>query len=216
VLSGFQFRFHPGLRQVRDLLAAVGTLVEVEAHWGEYLPQWHPWEDYRRSYSSRAELGGGVVLTLCHPFDYLRWLVGEVAEVSATVSTCGDLEVDVEDTADIELRFANGVPGHVHLNYTEQPPSHWMRLSGSQGTISWNAADGMIRLAGGCGERVLFPAPDGFERNSMFLEEMRHFIACVEGREQPLCTLEDGIQALRIALAAKQSAREGWPIRISS
>ena len=49
----------------------------------------------------------------------------------------------------------------------------------------------------------------------MFLEEMRHFIACVEGTEQPLCTLEDGIQALRIALAAKHSAQEGRPVRMA-
>ena len=214
VLSGFQFRFHPGLRRVKDLLAAIGPLVDVAAHWGEYLPQWHPWEDYRRGYSARADLGGGVVLTLCHPFDYLRWLVGEVAEVCATVSSRGDLGIDVEDTADIALRFANDVAGQVHLNFTERPASHWMRLTGRRGSISWDAADGMVRLAAGGGEQV-FPAPDGFERNAMFLEEMRHFIACVEGTEQPLCTLEDGIQALRIALAAKQSAQEGRPVRMA-
>jgi hypothetical protein len=37
----------------------------------------------------------------------------------------------------------------------------------------------------------------------MFLDEMRHFLACVNGSEQPRCSLRDGEAALRIALAAK-------------
>jgi predicted dehydrogenase len=80
VLVGFQFRFHPGLRQVKKLLdeAAIGEPLSVRAHWGEYLPNWHPWEDYKLGYAARPELGGGVILTLSHPLDYLRWLFGEV------------------------------------------------------------------------------------------------------------------------------------------
>jgi predicted dehydrogenase len=219
VLVGFQFRFHPSLRKVRDLLRdeAIGPLAAVESHWGEYLPLWHPWEDYHRSYSARADLGGGAILTMCHPFDYLRWLVGDVAEVSATASTRGDLGIDVEDTADITLRFCNDVQGHVHLNYLEQPANHWIRLIGRRGTISWDASSNMVRLAAaGAAREQLFPPPDGFERNTMFLDEMRHFLACVTGSEQPLCTLHDGIQALRICLAAKQSAQEECRVRISS
>jgi len=50
--------------------------------------------------------------------------------------------------------------------------------------------------------------PAGFERNTMFLEEMRHFLAVVRGEEEPLCPLADGVAALRIALGALTSARE--------
>ncbi len=80
LLVGFQFRYHPGLRQVKAWLdgAEIGRPVGFRSHWGEYLPNWHPWEDYRLSYAARQDLGGGVVLTLIHPLDYLRWLLGEV------------------------------------------------------------------------------------------------------------------------------------------
>jgi len=65
VLVGFQFRFHPGLRTIKRLLdeGAIGAVVSANVHWGEYLPEWHPWEDYRQGYSGRADLGGGVVST---------------------------------------------------------------------------------------------------------------------------------------------------------
>ena len=88
VLVGFQFRFHPGLQQVKKLLdeGAIGKPISAHAHWGEYLPDWHPWEDYKQGYAARPELGGGVVLTLSHPLDYLRWLLGEVESLSAFTS----------------------------------------------------------------------------------------------------------------------------------
>jgi predicted dehydrogenase len=49
-LVGFQFRFHPGLQRIAQLLqeGAIGKPVSARAFWGEYLPGWHPWEDYRQ------------------------------------------------------------------------------------------------------------------------------------------------------------------------
>ena len=66
VLVGFQYRFDPGLIRARELLhgGTIGRPLSARAHWGEYLPDWHPWEDYRRSYAARADLGGGAALTL--------------------------------------------------------------------------------------------------------------------------------------------------------
>jgi len=70
-MVGFHFRFHPVLNKIKTLLESgqLGKPLSARAHWGEYLPGWHPWEDYRRSYAARADLGGGVVNTLSHPLD---------------------------------------------------------------------------------------------------------------------------------------------------
>ena len=85
ILVGFQFRFHPTLRKAAELIAAgdLGKILTIHAHWGEYMPNWHPWEDYRQAYAAREDLGGGVIRTLTHPLDYVRWLGGEVTEVRA-------------------------------------------------------------------------------------------------------------------------------------
>ena len=66
VLVGFQFRFHPALRRIRELLrgGAVGAALHARVVWGEHLPSWHPWEDWRGSYAARLDLGGG-----CPPYD---------------------------------------------------------------------------------------------------------------------------------------------------
>ena len=207
---GFQFRFHPGLRQVKRWLddGAIGRVVSVQAHWGEYLPDWHPWEDYRQSYSARADLGGGVVLTLSHPLDYLRWLIGEVESVYATLGYQG-LDIETEDTADIHLGLANGVIGHVHLDYLQRPPSHELQIVGTEGTIRWNNQDGSAHCYHVQSQSWETLVPQQFERNTMFIDEMKHFLACLRGEEAPICNLHDGVRSLEVALMAKESARQG-------
>ena len=210
VLVGFQFRYHPGLRQVKTWLeaGAIGRPLSARAHWGEYLPGWHPWEDYRSAYSARADLGGGVALTLSHPLDYLRWLLGEVTDLWAFTGKLGDLEIGVEDTAEIGLRFANQMLGSVHLDYNQQPPVHRLEIVGAHGTILWDNASATAQLLQPNGEAQTFSPPAGFERNHLFLAQMRHFLEVVRGQAEPVCTLQDGIRALELALAAHQSQGE--------
>jgi predicted dehydrogenase len=210
VLVGFQFRFHPGLQQVKGLLdsGAIGRPLSARAAYGEYLPGMHPWEDYRGSYSSRADLGGGVILTLCHPLDYLRWLLGEVEAVWAFAGQLNEFGLQVEDTAEIGLRFSQGAFGSVHLDYNRRPPQHSLEIVGSLGAIRWDNTDGTVQVYRAESDWQRTPAPPGFERNAMYLAEMEHFLAVMRGEVRPACTLQDGVRALEIALAARRSADE--------
>ena len=235
VLVGFQFRYNPGLRHVKEWLemGAIGVPISARAHWGEYLPNWHPWEDYKQGYAARPDLGGGVVRTLTHPLDYLRWLLGEVDALWAFTSSTG-LNMPVEDNAEIGLRFANGGAASagclasLHLDYNQQPSSHTLEITGTLGRIFWDNATAAARLYlydpeedyhrywmqleydfGVGGDGLTADAPRYFERNDMFLEQTRHFLDVLRGEAQPLCSLQDGIQALRLALAALESAQQG-------
>jgi len=217
VLVGFQYRFHQGMRKVKQLLAedAIGKALAVRAHYGEYLPGWHPWEDYHQAFSARADLGGGVILTLCHPLDYLRYLLGEVEEVWALVGYQGGLGIDVEDSAEIGLRFANGVLGSVHLNYVQRPAAHWMEIIGARGVIRWEYQQNAVHVNAEGRQAFTWQGEQADVRNPMFVEEMRHFLALARGEETSLCTLQDGVRALEIALAAYESERQGKRIKIS-
>jgi predicted dehydrogenase len=214
VLVGFQFRFHPSLLQIdRWILAGeIGRPLSVRAAYGEYLPRMHPWEDYRTSYSARRDLGGGVILTLCHPLDYIRWLLGEVEELWSFVGRVNDFELTVEDTAEIGLRLTNGVIGSVHLDFNRRPPGQYLEIVGARGTIRWDQEDGVAHIYRAsldqdkAGWRTFAP-PQGYQRNDMFLDQMRHFLSVVQGKEQPRCSLEDGRRALELTLAAHESHR---------
>ena len=215
--TAFQYRFHPGLKAAVELLqeGTIGRPLSVNAHWGEYLPDWHPWEDYRVGYSARSDLGGGVLLTLCHPIDYLRWMLGEISSVWAFTGRLGDLDLDVEDTAEIGLRFTNGVLGSVHLDFNQRPTSHTIKIVGTEGTLHWNNFDGTVQLYRQNKKQwEKFPPPAGFERNHLFLAEMSHFLSLIQGESAPVCTLEDGVRALEVTLAALRSGSEGVLVTI--
>ncbi len=148
ILVGFQFRYHPTLNKARELIqaGALGKVLTVHAHWGEYLPNWHPWEDYRQSYAARADLGGGVIVTLTHPLDYLRFILGEVESLWSFNGHHSPLELDVEDVAEIGLKFSSGAIGGVHLNYFQRPPVHQLEIVGTSGTLKWDNADGILHF----------------------------------------------------------------------
>ncbi|OJX45951.1 MAG: hypothetical protein BGO78_03425 [Chloroflexi bacterium 44-23] len=210
-MTGFQFRFHPGLQKIKELISGkvVGNLVACCAHWGEFLPAWHPWEDYRQSYSAKKDLGGGVVLTLSHPLDYVHWLLGDAESLWSFIAQVPTLEIETEAVAEIGIRFTQGVVASIHLNYIQHPPVHKLELIGDQGTIRWDNASGSVELY----QRETnlwqsYPTPAGFDRNDMFLAEMQHFIDCVQKQKTPVCTLEDGIYTQKLVNAVYQSAIE--------
>ncbi len=209
-MTGFQYRFHPGLQQVKNWInnGFIGKVVSAKAHWGEYLPGWHPWEDHRKSYSARKDLGGGVILTLCHPIDYLRWMFGEIHSVWSSYSSIEHLQIDSEGTADISLMFEN-ILGHVHLNYIQRPGKHMLEIIGDSGTITWDNKDGMARCYSAKDEKwhSFSPSPE-FERNTLFIDEMHNFIEFIKGKEDPICTLDDGIRIQEIVSAIYQSQVE--------
>lgn len=228
ILVGFQFRYHPTLHKARELIQAnaVGKILTFHAHWGEYLPQWHPWEDYRQSYAARAELGGGVIVTLTHPLDYLLYLLGEVESLWSLNGHISPLEVDVEDVAEIGMKFANGAVGGVHINYFQRPPVHRLEIVGTNGTLRWDNADGILHFHrmpapfGSFSDQPPAPViesfapPEGFERNELFVAQTRHFIEVVRGEAEPVCRLEDGVMALRLALAAYESQKSGQMVSL--
>ncbi|HPX66220.1 MAG TPA: Gfo/Idh/MocA family oxidoreductase, partial [Anaerolineaceae bacterium] len=211
-MTGFHFRYHPVLQDIKRVIQAgtLGKIYYAKAHWGEYLPDWHPWEDYRQTYAARADLGGGVLNTLSHPFDYLRWLLGEVETLGAQLAHLSALELSVEDHADISLKFASGAMASVHLDYYQKPDSHTLDITFEKGRIAWDNArsSAVMHYADGRPPETLL-APEGFERNTMYLEEMRAFLSLCRGETLDYCSLRDGIRAQQIVMTAKRSNAAG-------
>jgi predicted dehydrogenase len=210
-LVGCNMRFHPGLLMVKRLLGeqAIGRIVAARVEVGQYLPDWHPWEDYRQSYSARAALGGGVILDAIHEIDYIHWLLGDVEGVFCLAGKMSCLEIDTEDTAALLLRFKNGAIGEVHLDYIQRAYSRTCHLVGEEGTIHWDYTAGQVRWYSARNENWhCFNNPAGWDTNEMYLDEMRHFIDCLARRAAPEQELLEGARLLAIALTAKASAQK--------
>lgn len=221
VLVGFQFRFHPLLQTLRELVQAgrLGKPRWAMAHWGHFLPEWHGWEDHRTSYAARRDLGGGVTLTLCHPFDYLIWILGPLECVASRIRNLGALDVDVDDFADVWLTGRDGLTVSVHLDYYQRPMQHRVSVGGELGNLTLDFVAGSLTGAVD-GVAVDVRVPSSFGRNDMFVSEIQHFLNVCRGQEPPMCTLDEGLASLHLALAARDldphstfggvGQRRGW------
>jgi len=211
---GYQMRFHPLMVRLQALVRerAVGNFIAVRAEVGEYLPGWHPYEDYRTMYASRRELGGGVILSQIHELDYLYSLFGLPRRVFALGGQLSCLEVDVEDVASISLEFSvdqHLLPGHLLQDYLQRPPARTCVVVGDAGKIAVDFNALTLNRWDEKGELAETLSLPQFARNEMFLDELKHFLSCVEKGEPSVIPLSEGVESLRMALAARESIATG-------
>lgn len=218
LMVGYVLRFLEPFQCMRKVIAEgkIGRILSVHASVGRYLPDWRPGSDYRNNVSARRELGGGAVFELSHEIDYLRWMVGEVKEVSAFIAKVSDFDMDVEDIAEINLCFDNKAMGHIHLDMVDRAMNRSCRIVGTQGTLTWDSNDShRVRMYSGKDNtwRDLREAGP-IDYNQMYVSELTHFLDCVKGNEKPLVAGEDGRRVVEIVLAAKRSAHEGRNVKV--
>ncbi len=216
---GYQMRFHPCLQRLHALVQErkAGQILSVRVEIGEYLPGWHTYEDYRAMYASRQDLGGGVILSQIHEMDYLYWFFGMPHSVYALGGHLSRLEVDVEDTADILMKFeldGKPVPISLHEDYLQKPPSRNCQVIGDAGKILMDLPSMTLVVYDGEGNQVEHATWQDFQRNRMFLDETGAFLEALQGKPSALVSLRDGAQSLRMALAARESLATGKVVQL--
>ena len=218
-MIGYQLRYHPAYIKIKTVLEEknIGRLTSADLHFGEWLPGMHPYEDYRESHAARKDQGGGVILCLSHEIDIALWLFGKPRRVYAQGGHLSDLEMDVEDTADMCFSCTNAdreFPVHVHLDFLQKPARRYIHIAGEKGSIVFDyyTNELVIRsLPDGDIQKTIY---DQFQRNDMFLQEVTDFINSIRNCNLPPISLEDGITALKLCLAAKQSLVTGEVVEI--
>ena len=215
---GCQLRFHKCLNEIKQLVLnkKLGKIISVRAECGSYLPDWHPSEDYRKSYASRKDLGGGVILTNIHEIDYLYWFFGEITEVFSIAKNSGNLKISVDDLAVGILKFKNNIIGEIHLDYLQKPENRNCKIVGTKGTLVWESETNLVKFYDNKNKKwsKVFKWSN-YDRNQMFKEEIDHFINCVKNRRQSINPIEkDGIITTKIALAMMKSSKTCKVIKI--
>jgi len=217
---GYNFRFHPGLQRLKALLDSgfFGRLLSVRSEIGEYLPNWHRYEDYRQMYAARADQGGGVILSQIHEMDLIYWFFGLPCSIVTHGGQLSHLEIDVEDTASSLMRCDGAMgsfPILLHQDYLQRPPVRCFKIVGDAGYAEIDLLANRLRVYAAEGELSEENDFPGFVRNDMFLAQARHFLDCVNGSATPQVSLHDGLQSLRLALAALRSLKEGREVALS-
>lgn len=228
--------------KIRDAAASAGFPV-LAAHILRFEPRYAAirraieWGEIGQVQAIRSEriglvadqtiLGGRTSIALyygVHEFDLARWYVGEVAEVwaarsSGVVAAHGH---DVEDLYSVGLRFAGGAHGTATIGWSLPPrtPGYGMAgltVIGEHGVLQVSqGSTGYLKvLADGPADDDVHYSPDvhGVMHGAIGIE-VDHFIRCVRGEAEPVCTAADGTEAVRIALAMEQAADDGKAVQL--
>jgi len=218
---GYCLRFDPALASLKGAVAAgrIGRVMSLACECGQYLPDWREGADYRETVSARKELGGGVLLELSHEIDYARWICGDIAALSASVNRLSDLDIDVEDHADLLVEFQGGCVGNIHIDMAQRSVSRSCRVIGSEGTAEWDGIGKSARIFDGeSGQwRPLWqpPAADPADpADGIYAAQFKDFLRCIETGAAPLVGGDDGLRAVETVLAARRSAEEGRKVPV--
>lgn len=194
-------RFSAGYRVLREQLPGIGRIVSVVADFGWYLPAWRPQSDYTASYSARREMGGGVILDAAiHELDYVTDIAGPVVGTSGMWTASGSLAITVDDAAGILLRHQSGCISQIHVDYLRRTYTRTCTVVGAEGTLVWDLAEGSVTVRHSVDEERTSVSNLDLDRNAMYVDEMRHFLAAVAAGRNEVNTIGQAAVTTGIAL----------------
>ncbi|WP_425072843.1 Gfo/Idh/MocA family protein [Sagittula sp. S175] len=227
LFTGHHRRCHPFSIAARDALREIGDLVGIQGLWSLRKHDSYYEADWRRA------PGAGPLLTnLTHEIDLLRFLVGEMIEATALLSSARRGLV-IEDTAALAFRFANGALGSFLISDAGASPwsfeaaSHenpaiagsgedYLRIIGTEGALAFPSVTRWGRSAPGeieWSKPLALHDARRFEKLDPLLAQIDRFAAVVAGgRDDVLCTAADGIAAMEMTLACALSGKTARPV----
>ncbi len=209
VSVGYTHRAHPALTAMRAAVRSgrFGRPLQLIGLCGQHFPTFRP--AYRQTYFTRHASGGGAIQDmLTHVFNAGEWLVGPIEKVCADARHQFLDGVEVEDTAHVMTR-QGGVLGCYTLNMYQAPNEVAISVVCERGTARYEVPQHRWRWMdqpNSDWHEEPFPLK---ERDDWFILQEQRYLDALEGKSEPLCSLADGIQTLRVNLAALASVRDG-------
>ncbi len=214
IYVGYQFRFHPCIIEAKKIIdkGLLGNIINASFFHGEYLPDWHKYEDYRNSYAAKEDLGGGALLTLIHEFDMILNFFSIPRKLFAIGGHLSQLDLDVEDSVQVLMeceKYKKNFPVNVSLDYLNWPPKKEFIINGDLGNITCDLIKNKFIFNKRKTREIIINNYSEFERNDMFISQIKHFFELSESKTIPKIDLRTAFNSLKIALAAKRSLKTG-------
>lgn len=180
LMVGYMMRFHPLIIKIKKLLEKkyFGNIFYVRSIWSEYLPDWHPQENFKKSYASLKKLGGGSTLTLSHEIDLVKWFFGKINKICTYNSYNSRLKIDAEFSTNHQIKFENGIIAQIHLDFMQKPYERKLEILGDKRKLSFDYYKNQIIITNRNGNIKKFISKK-FNRNNMFIDEVKKFFECI-------------------------------------
>jgi predicted dehydrogenase len=204
IYVGYNMRYEPALQYLKRELSGQ-KVIFAGAYVGQYLPHWHPWADYRTSYSALKSKGGGVLLDLSHELDYLQWLTGELTEVTAFNARVSALEIETDDIVSGVARSREGAIVNFTMDYISKVAKRHLVLHTEEFSYFCDFIKNEVATGDKSGRQSV--RSFGEVPHDQTYREMHRAVLDTGGGD--VCTLEQGVQILSLCSAIRNSRVEG-------
>lgn len=228
ILVGHHRRHNPLIKKAKQLIdeGEIGKILSLSMTTWLYKP-----DSYFDTVWRTQKGAGPIYINLIHDIDLARYFCGEVSEIYAMESHQAR-GYEVEDTAAIMLKFANGVLGTMTISDSIVGPWSWehtahenpayphtqqhaYQIGGSKGSLGvpnlalWQAKEQPSWWKPFSMTTPIYPQEDPL------VLQLEHFCDMIEHDLPPVVSAADGLAALRLIEAVKQSAARAAAVRIS-
>lgn len=212
------FLFCAAVKMMKNILEAgkIGKILAFQYHMGNYLPDWHPWEDYRQVYFSKKETGACREML---PFEliWLSWLFdSKVAGIFGTIGKISDLDMDADDIILTQVKYGNCVIGNVIIDVISRKPFRTLRVLGSDGVLDWERFDSAIKVYDAKSKKTKniivpkgHPEKGYVNEEEMYNDEIKAFLGAIKGKKKFPHTFVDSRHLLKTLYALEKSSKTG-------
>jgi predicted dehydrogenase len=215
VAVGYMLHHHPVLLTAKEIIESgkLGRILTVRAEAGFFLPQWHPWEDYREFYMSWKTGGGGALLDISHEINYLQWIFGDIEEVQGMMGTISDLEITSDDIAVAIMKFKNGIVGQLQLDLLQFDEARFCKVIGTEGVMIADIAK----------NKITYNTKDNQEWTEQKLEvnfdeiyhtEYRNIFAAFQGKDGYTVSGDESYATMEVIEAIRRSHTYGTRVKL--
>lgn len=206
-IVGCNLRFLPSLKKLKSLLddGKLGRLVRSSFEAGQWLPDWRPTQDYKKSYSAKKSLGGGVTLDLIHEIDAAHWIMGDFEQVSAQLWKGSNLDIETEDCACLLMKSKAGPLAVIQVDYVSRQPFRRYRLVGDLATAEWDLPSKSLSIFSKSHTEIIKMDDSDFDVSSTYINAMNELIDAIANNKSTSQPIEDGILSLETVLHAKKA-----------
>ena len=201
------FRFHPLIRSIKEMVQGgiYGPVQNFSYHTGQYLPDWHPWENIKDYFVSKRETSGcKEILSL--ELHWMLYILGGPDTVVHLHQRSTSFDADIDDTYAIGMQFA-GFAGVLLVDIVSRFATRSLILNLRDAQLRWNWEEGVVKAYTPDDKawRVILEATGranaGYNVNlieEMYIDELRAFLDAAQGGKDFPLSLEEDIKILRI------------------
>lgn len=201
------FRYYTPIKIMRKILEEkkIGKILAFQYHMGQYLPDWHPWDDYRKVYFSKKETSACREIL---PFEliWINWLMNsEIAEISGSITKVSDLEMNADDIILANLKYKNGILGNIMIDVISRKPFRTLRVLGTDGVLEWEKFDSVIKLYDAESQKTeIISVPKGssekgyVNEEEMYNDEIKAFLDAIYGKNPYPYSFEENLLNLKM------------------